>query len=1480
MHARCPFSTYTIPCAGRAWTESQIGPLVLRSLRLQFAFLDIQTSRPIWGNNCLFEQHEYPAALWWQQQPVRSKASKLTGSAVQQAVLALCCCSYLGLLSAVRFHGSAAVELTPVTRPKLGSGSSDVEFSPRKTRAVSEASSFFQPVQQLLLICLGTDSSHNSSSSFSSRDRTRRCLCSRCKCSCCCEPLSHVAESMDSLQRPTGLLSPSENISIKYSQHQQQQQQQQQPLRQCPVHASDGPTTATANRAVAAAAARKRRRRVIQSHQQPRACCYNDTAAASTVPPVAAAAAAAPASAAAIETLEAQGFDSLAANLRTKESPCFLQNSATAASASEKAPFPASFKTAAAAAHTPCSCSAVLLPQLRLRKELPALFLVLNMFLEESLLRQVYVQLEKVPSILTLVEQLAATGPQQKQQQAQCFVAGRALRRFERRQHIENLGLQQQHTLHPSNGSSCDTSNISEAQSAARIVKGRVSRDSQQQLQQQGVVVFSFLLMPLTRFAALAVAAAHGSEEGEKRGQKQQRQQQQAESPLWQVLRISTQVGLDAYLLERLFLPLRLWLLQVYKQLGAEDDLPRRGLTQQQLLLLRSNSNGSMLNLADQLLCCTTPCETTALLESAAAADAAVPEDLLRLRQQQTLQRRLSLPLGRGVFSLGCVDPELYVHCRSAILPLELRCHIVTVAPLQGQQLQQHQKRQQDQQQAAEFTWIPLDEETKDLHFEPQAFCAVGGAAVSAAVAQETAQEQPGHHQRELKSSAFLLWLTRQRQSVTPTEFGGFCLGLSLQGRLHQLDERDWVLLLQGGHGDTTLAPAVARCGASAWSTYRRLLPSLLCSGRRSQQQEHSRKRSTRRARAAALWHRAQGRDRNDIATLVARAAATAAPAAQQSATTTRKLMTLVSLTLGRTWENRDFSASSEGATKPCPVQRSLLFESAATAAGDACAGRGAHPLVLHEEHARLLLAPWGEGLRRSSRCPCSSSNTVLSSSGCRGNALAGVSDAALLAGPAAVALGLAYFSSNDEKTARELLLPASKQKVEDCLCETLAHKVLARSLIRFTSIKASHKWIASVLPPILRILPSDACSTPATFAEGRQQTPSATPCIPYGHLVDRNTGMLIPSRSMDFHGIGTSRGSNSRSINSSGSCDSSNLKLYKASALRAHCLAALLLVLGLRYAGSNDSAAVLLLLQYYSVHASSRVACTKPRPPQNEHQQQVQEQHQMSWVPSVPIRFPQLQQAVGLDPSAANVVLGCCCCGLACVAAGSGRQDVLSVLLRGRRRLSTGSSSSEKTYGDQLLLHHFIGLLFLRGCRWSLQRSNSLAVAALLLCLQPSSTAASTAACGSKMPGQPEKQLYVLAAVPRHLRAVEASTGKLVQVLVEPLLRGRCSSVPSSDEKAAAGCEVYVHRTWSPVVLPTASSIVKLRVASRQVLVLHIKQVYQVQQQQQLPVAAAVAAARCRGCLLEACWWCRGGRPACRGVSCSTSSLKRHQYF
>ncbi|OEH79169.1 hypothetical protein cyc_01472 [Cyclospora cayetanensis] len=214
------------------------------------------------------------------------------------------------------------------------------------------------------------------------------------------------------------------------------------------------------------------------------------------------------------------------------------------------------------------------------------------------------------------------------------------------------------------------------------------------------------------------------------------------------------------------------------------------------------------------------------------------------------------------------------------------------------------------------------------------------------------------------------------------------------------------------------------------------------------------------------------------------------------------------------------------------------------------------------------------------------------------------------------------------------------------------------------------------------------------------------------------------------------------------------SLNLYKANLVRAHCIGALLWSLGLRYAGSGNSAVVLMLLQYYSAFASARIGRT-------------------------------------------------------------GRQDVFSVLLRERHRLSTSGSSDGKGYADQLLLHHCVGLLFMGGCQWSLQRDSSLAVAALVLSLQPLPTGSPTDACGSKLLLQAERHLYALAAEPRFLRAAEVNSGKAVSLPVELLLvrpqRAACRDSGTACA-AAADCscmQAYdVHRVWLPASLPEASSI------------------------------------------------------------------------
>ncbi|CDJ39255.1 hypothetical protein ETH_00035465 [Eimeria tenella] len=248
------------------------------------------------------------------------------------------------------------------------------------------------------------------------------------------------------------------------------------------------PSRAAAAAAVAAAASRLKRRRGPLQQQGDRRCSREGSSRCSS-----GSSAAAAATAAALSSLEAEGLGPLAAIICSAQEVLEQQQQQLGACVDDcgasgvppcAAPLPAAAAAAAAsAADGSCSCSDGELPQLGLKQQLPCIFLVLHLLLEDLLLRQVSVHLEvqklvlllhtlarllqlplfasyyqccfpstleqeEVPSAIGLLQELAAGRrlPQQQQQQQQrASLAAAALQRLSRKQKVltESLGLQQ-----------------------------------------------------------------------------------------------------------------------------------------------------------------------------------------------------------------------------------------------------------------------------------------------------------------------------------------------------------------------------------------------------------------------------------------------------------------------------------------------------------------------------------------------------------------------------------------------------------------------------------------------------------------------------------------------------------------------------------------------------------------------------------------------------------------------------------------------------------------------------------------------------------------------------------------------------------------------------------------------------------------------------------------------------------------------------
>lgn len=115
----------------------------------------------------------------------------------------------------------------------------------------------------------------------------------------------------------------------------------------------------------------------------------------------------------------------------------------------------------------------------------------------------------------------------------------------------------------------------------------------------------------------------------------------------------------------------------------------------------------------------------------------------------------------------------------------------------------------------------------------------------------------------------------------------------------------------------------------------------------------------------------------------------------------------------------------------------------------------------------------------------------------------------------------------------------------------------------------------------------------------------------------------------------------------------------------------------------------------------------------------------------------------------------------LGIVAAGSGDVGALRTLRRLRKRRPPRGTFAVRTYGQHLAGSLAVGLLTLGGCCQTLGTSNE-AVAALVLAAYPSLPAAPD---DNRVHLQAWRHLYVLAAVPRCVEAVDVDTGRPVAV-------------------------------------------------------------------------------------------------------------------
>ena len=172
---------------------------------------------------------------------------------------------------------------------------------------------------------------------------------------------------------------------------------------------------------------------------------------------------------------------------------------------------------------------------------------------------------------------------------------------------------------------------------------------------------------------------------------------------------------------------------------------------------------------------------------------------------------------------------------------------------------------------------------------------------------------------------------------------------------------------------------------------------------------------------------------------------------------------------------------------------------------------------------------------------------------------------------------------------------------------------------------------------------------------------------------------------------------------------------------------------------------------------------------------------------------------AVAIDKHALETCLCCAALALACVLAGSGHLDTLRLLRLLRRRvdhphhgLGHGGSGGSITYGSHMAISLAIGLLFLGGGTHTLSTSPA-ATAALLTAIVPPFPAAPTDNRGHL---QALRHLYVLAAVRRDVRAVDADT------------RAPCYAPVELHYQDGA-----THHTCAPCCAPRAQEVTQMRV-------------------------------------------------------------------
>jgi len=308
----------------------------------------------------------------------------------------------------------------------------------------------------------------------------------------------------------------------------------------------------------------------------------------------------------------------------------------------------------------------------------------------------------------------------------------------------------------------------------------------------------------------------------------------------------------------------------------------------------------------------------------------------------------------------------------------------------------------------------------------------------------------------------------------------------------------------------------------------------------------------------------------------------------------------------------------------------------------------------------------------------------------------------------ATLALGLWFLRTNDAGVAAQLHVPCSPCALDEVRPEHLLLRVVARSMVMWDTVNGSMQWVDAQLPRFLAsalAVDSSGCVEPQSGAEDAGQHPG---------------GGAQGTRPPDRDSMATAA---------------------------AYIRAGACLSLGLRFAGTCHAGAVAVLRRHIILFLD------------------------LKRVKAPTATASGSTASAAVDKHALETCLCCSTLGLCCVLAGSGNLDALRLLRSLRRRVemphhpSAGGGPPPQhgavpggsiTYGSHLAISLATGLLFLGGGTHTLSTSPA-ATAALLAAVVPPFPASAMDNQGHL---QALRHLYVLAAVCRDVRAVDADTG------------------------------------------------------------------------------------------------------------------------